>query len=142
MKAKVVKTTVEVAPEYVSGREDLIDFREVFRNGGMVTRPFWKHGAVIECPDAFMAVRLGWAIPADEGCALRANRNPEQQAEAQKAYERVSRGIHPDDYDLFDAGIIEGYDAKGEFIPGKNWHLMEGRRKAAEQELEDEDDDE
>jgi len=63
-------------------------------------------------------VRQGVAEPVDEECRRRANRTPEQIARAAAAYEKVSRGIHPEDYDAFDRGEMTGYDASGEPIPG------------------------
>lgn len=130
MKCEIVRSDIEVSPEFahVEPWAGMIDWIEVVRNQQPVKRPFWKRGAILEHPEAFWLVRQGCAKPADEACALRANRNPEQQAAAQKAYERLSKGIHPDDFDLYDAGIIAGYDAKGDYLPGENYHLMAKKR--------------
>jgi len=70
-------------------------------------------GTVIDHPDAFRLVQQGVAIPADEECQRAANRSAQQLAAAQYAYTRLAAGIHPDDYELFDAGVITGYNPDG-----------------------------
>ena len=75
-------------------------------------------GTIIDHPDAFRLVRQGVAMPADEECQLAANRSPQQLAAAQHAYERVSAGIHPDDYGPYDAGIMAGYNPDGSWKLG------------------------
>ncbi len=77
-------------------------------------------GTEIDHPDAFQLVRMGVAAPADAECQARANRTPEQIAEAARHYERLARGIHPTDWPAFDAGLMTGYDAQGNPIPGPN----------------------
>jgi hypothetical protein len=36
----------------------------------------------------------------------------------------LNAGIHPDDFPLFDAGIITGYLPDGNYKPGPNWDQM------------------
>jgi len=90
-------------------------------------------GSLIEHPDAWRLVNRGVAEPADEQCRRKITRSPEQIRQAQLAYPKVAAGIHPDDYALYDRGVMVGYDADGEFIPGPNYDQW------AEQD-EDEDD--
>ena len=47
-----------------------------------------------------------------------------QYREAQHASIRLAAGIHPDDFPLYDAGVIVGYNPDGTYMPGPNWHLM------------------
>jgi len=75
-------------------------------------------GAIIDHPQAFWLVRMGVAESADAECRERANRSPEQCAKAQKAYERLEAGIHPDDFAAYDAGLMRGYNSDGSWIPG------------------------
>jgi hypothetical protein len=127
MKAKIVRDDIEVNPAATTPEviRELCVLRKLRRNGRDVMRPHWKMGAVIDFPDCYWLVRQGVAIPADEECEQRAGVTPEEMAVAQSAYERVSKGIHPDDYALFDSGVIVGYDAEGNYLPGPNWHLLE-----------------
>jgi hypothetical protein len=37
---------------------------------------------------------------------------------AQRAQRRASAGIHPEDFDAFDAGVMSGYYPDGQPIPG------------------------
>lgn len=95
----------------------------------------WLQNVTIEHPDAFRLVQYGCALPADEECATRARMSSSQLAAAKHAYERVNAGIAPEDYTLFDAGIITGYESDGSYKPGPNWHLRPEAQK------EDEDDE-
>lgn len=76
---------------------------------------------VDEGPDSWMLVAHGVAVPADEECRVKVNMTPEEMTKAQHAYERLSRGIHPNDWAEFDAGEMIGYDEQGRKIPGPNF---------------------
>ena len=91
-------------------------------SGGCRTFPDGKKpvGTVIEHPDAYKLVQLGVAVPEDEECIRRANMTELQMAQAQQGQRRVSLGIHPEDYEAFDAGEIAGYYPDGTAIPGPN----------------------
>lgn len=78
-------------------------------------------GTVIDHKDAHILVQMGHADAADDECARAAKRTPKQLAEAKRTAVKVTKGIHPNDYAAFDAGIIAGYDEEGEYIPGPNW---------------------
>lgn len=77
-------------------------------------------GTVIDDPRSYVLVRQGVAEPADAECEEKANRTPEQLATARCAYERTSRGIHPEDFPAYDAGQMTGYFPDGSHIPGPN----------------------
>jgi hypothetical protein len=82
-------------------------------------------GTVLSSPphrvrDIVALVQMGCAEPADEECDKAAGMTPERIAIAAHAYERVHRGIHPDDYEAYEAGLMTGYNPDGSFIPGPN----------------------
>jgi hypothetical protein len=60
------------------------------------------------------------AVAEDDECKARANMPEEELARRRQAHRRVEAGIHPDDYEDFDNGIMVGYDANGEPVPGPN----------------------
>ena len=80
----------------------------------------------MDAPDAYLLVRAGAAEPADEECERAANMTPLQFEQAKRAQKRASLGIHPDDFDAFDAGEMEGYYPDGSFRPGPNATFSEG----------------
>ncbi len=98
----------------------LMDEREVMRNGHLTVVRYWKLGAELDHPDAFIQVQQGCAIPADAECAEACGMSEEAMERAQQAYERTNRGIHPDDFGKYAAGEIAGYDGNGDYIPGPN----------------------
>lgn len=77
-------------------------------------------GTILEEPEAYLHVRMGYAEPADAECAAKAAMTPEAMAAARHGYDRIERGIHPDDYAAFDAGQMTGYHPDGSWIPGPN----------------------
>lgn len=77
-------------------------------------------GTIIEHPDAYRLVRLGAAEPADEECQRAASVSPIQFQRAVAAQRRAAAGIHPEDFDAFDAGEMVGYYPDGSHIPGPN----------------------
>jgi len=125
MKCRIIREDVEVnvavLPEEL--RDQTVSL-EVWRNGEMHPATFWKLGGIIAHPEAYLMVRQGCAEPADDECTKRAARTSEQQRAAQYAYERLSRGIHPEDFEKYDAGYISGYNPDGSYIPGPNWAQM------------------
>lgn len=119
MKCRVIRDDLEVAPNSPPEKtEGQIVVKSVMRNGRMTDVVFWKNGGIIDHPQSFRLVQHGCALPADEECETRANMGAEQLTAAQMAYERLRHGIHPDDFALYDAGIIEGYNDDGSYKPG------------------------
>jgi len=98
------------------------------------------NGTLIDHPDAWKLVRMGVAEPVDEECIAKADRTPEQLAAAQAAYPRVAAGIHPDDYDAYNAGLMTGYNPDGSWIPGPNAEPEESDIWVPEAFAEDTDD--
>ena len=90
-------------------------------------------GHVVDHPRAHVLVRMGHAEPADEECQQAHGLTPAQMSAAQRSADRVAKGIHPDDYGAYDAGLISGYNPDGTPIPGP---------KYVEPEPEDEEDEE
>ena len=125
MKCRVIRDDLEASePDLSDEMKSQVCTRDIMRSGEIVPVTFWRRGAIIEHPQAYMLVRQGCAVPADDDCAKRAARSAEQQREAQYAYERLSKGIHPEDFDKYDAGYITGYNPDGSYIPGPNWDQM------------------
>jgi len=89
----------------------------VRRNG----RLYAPAGTVIDDPQCFFIVLLGQAEAFDEECALRTNCPPDVLEERLHAARRLAAGIEHEDFALFDAGYISGYDAAGKYRPGPNW---------------------
>lgn len=94
-----------------------------------------RSGTVIDHQDAYRLVQMGVAEPADRECAEKAGVTPEAFEAAKAAYERVSRGIHPDDYEAYRLGLMIGYNPDGSWIPGPNYF------PGAEDDDEDEEDE-
>lgn len=66
-------------------------------------------GTIIEHPHAYMLVRQGCARSADDECKQAARMTEGQWQAAFDVYEKVRRGIAPEDYEAFDRGEID-YD--------------------------------
>lgn len=126
MKTRIIRDDIEVSPSAVLSEDEQIQTveRTVWRNGANQTATFWEFGAILERPDSYMLVRMGVAEPADEECRIAASMNASQRAEAQHASRRLAAGIHPDDFGLFDAGIITGYNPDGTYKPGPNYDQL------------------
>lgn len=77
-------------------------------------------GTITDHPDAYKLVQQGCAEPADEECAKRAGITEAQWKKAVYAYQRLARGIHPDDFAAYDRGEMIGYYPDGSFKPGPN----------------------
>ena len=97
---------------------EVLDFKQTHK---MPTRPA---GTILENPDAYKLVQMGVAEPADDECEQAHGMTPDEL--------RTSKGIVPEDYELFEQGVIAGYDANGDYVPGQNW------REDAEEEEEEE----
>lgn len=146
MKAQYIRDDQEVSPAFYDKlplyiEQGLVEYRDIMRNGSIQPVPFFKKGAILEEPNAHWLVRFGVAIPADESCAIRARMTPEMMEKEQRWQEMVARHIEPEDADLFDAGVIEGVDGNGDFIPGPNWDKLSEYRSTPSVLTEDEDDD-
>jgi len=135
MKAKFLRDDIQYVgpPEF---HKDDTEMREVYRNGEDVKLRFWKKGAVINHPKSFRLVQQGICEPADAECEHRANMNPDRMKAAGHAYERLKRGIQPQDFERYDRGELLGYNPDGSDIPGPNAVTFD------DVESEDDDDEE
>ncbi len=121
MKCEIVRDDLECSlPHMPPGHEAQWEYRSVMRNRRMQDVPFFKRGAILEEKNCFMLVEMGCAVPADDECAKACGMTPEMIRAAMKAYERLALGIHPDDFEKFDAGEIAGYNSDGSCKPGPN----------------------
>jgi hypothetical protein len=78
-------------------------------------------GAICSDPDAYMLVKMGIADAADDECAVRCQQTEAERAATLHAAARLSAGIDPADFELFDKGYIAGYFKDGSYKPGPNW---------------------
>ena len=119
MRAKFLRDDIEYVGEdhlYVDATRSV----EILRNRKMVTRRFWKKGAVVTDPKAFRLVQMGVAEPADAECEHEANMTPSLMDAAAHAFERLKHGIRAEDFAKYDRGELLGYNADGSDIPGPN----------------------
>lgn len=91
-------------------------------SGGCRTYPDGKIPAetTIERHDIWRLVQMGVAVPADEECAKAAGMSDHQMKAAQYAHRRTAKGIHPDDFEAYGTGQMDGYYPDGSPIPGPN----------------------
>lgn len=85
-------------------------------------------GTEIDHPQAFRLVQMGVALPADPECEQASGRTEEELAEARYAYERTSKGIHPEDFAAYEAGQMDGYDPAGNPTLGGQRVKLAGQR--------------
>lgn len=145
MKAQIIRSDIEIsvrtpdALKYLQDRAGIIapveallkhfhdtphpdiEVRAIRRNYRTQLVPYWRKGMIMEHPEVWKGVIEGWCIPADDECADRAGMTSEQMAHHQKVYDRNAHGIAPEDWDLYDAGVISGYHPNEAFKPGPNW---------------------
>lgn len=80
-------------------------------------------GFVVTHPDAYKLVQMGIAEAADDECREKLEDLGWSDARiwnARIAQRRVAKGIHPDDYEAFANGEIDGYTGDGAYVPGPN----------------------
>lgn len=99
----------------------------------------WKKGGITTHPRCFRLVQMGVCEAVDEECIERANMSPERMAAAIYAYERMNRGIHPDDFKKYDAGEMTGYNPDGSDIPGPNAETFDDVDEEEDYEEEEEE---
>ena len=119
MKVKLIRSDLRV-PDGVPDVQYAHANSELRQRGDRMVR-YWLPGTIIEGPQAFRLVENGDAEPFDTECQERCKHlTPERLAAARYARERVARGIHPEDFDKYDKGLIAGYNPDGSYIPGPN----------------------
>ena len=133
MKARWLRDDIEhIGP--IKPNPDSVHLVEKYKNKSFMKVLCWKAGAITDTPDAFRLVQMGIAEPADEECEKRANITLEQMAVASHAYERMDRGVHPDDFSRYDQGEMVGYNADGSDIPGPNAATFDDEEEDEEEE--------
>lgn len=93
--------------------------------------PYYPAGTVFE-HDVIGFIMRGQASPANDFTAKACGLSPEELQQRQHRYRRQMAGIDPADFELFDAGVIVGYDKEGNYKPGPNWDAYQQSRKEAE----------
>lgn len=86
-----------------------------------VVRYFVPDGTYYTSPKAWFFVQQGCAVPADNECAIAANRTDDEMAAAQHSMDRLKAHIDPEDFDKYDRGEITGYEMDGSYKKGPNW---------------------
>lgn len=100
-----------------------LKFRWARQGRDNVQVPYFPAGTEYEHPNADFFVRNGIADPADTECEEMVGAiTAEQRVLVKKRYRRLAAGIAQEDFALFDAGVILGYNAgDGSYVPGPNW---------------------
>lgn len=126
MKARIIREDMEISPSADLSDSELAQTVEriVWRNNDNQPARFWRLGAIVERDDSHLLVELGVAEPADEECERAAGMTPDERRAAQHAARRLSAGIHPEDFALYDAGVIVGYNGDGTYKPGPNFDQL------------------
>ena len=124
---------VDVDPSTMSDSEKAkIKYRMNAVAGVVRPIPYFEAGTEYEAPDAFVHCRTGNAAPADPECTVACGMTPAELATAQRKQKRAAAGILPEDYELYDAGVITGYVYEtGEYVPGPNWKPWKEAQDAA-----------
>lgn len=78
-------------------------------------------GTILDDPECYWIVLMGQAEAWDDECAARTKCSPQQLEARLHAARRLAAGIEQEDFPLYDAGYIAGYDEKGDFLPGPKW---------------------
>lgn len=132
----VIDVDVELASMPSEMRRHVL-YRDVKTNRGVKQLPYWPAGTEYETPQAAFFVRQGMAVPADFECQMACGIKLEEMPALQHAYQRQAKGILQQDWELFDAGYIVGYEPDGGYTPGPKWDEYQAKLAA-----EDADDDE
>lgn len=120
MKCKMCKDMDAISPDkWPPGRVDPSVLPDILETGIIPA------GTIIDQPEAYKFVRHGIADPVDEECRIAAGMSEPEIVVAKMRQRRVSAGIHPDDYDVYDQGIMVGYNPDGSFKPGPNYEEAE-----------------
>lgn len=102
-------------------------------------------GTAIAGRNVHLLCLQGIAVPLDAECRALVKMTDAEIETAAKAYEKIDRGIHPEDYDAFERRLMAGYKPDGtegdSWIHGPDW--TPGCEAAYYESLqEDEDEDE
>ena len=132
----VFTTDMDVNPKTLSEADKAkVKFRSSTVNGEPALIPYFPAGTEYEHKRAFLFVAKGCAAPADDECRAKSGMSAEQLAKAQHLYKRNAAGIRPEDFELFDNGVITGYLPGGDYIPGPTWDAFQQSRQAEQARL-------
>lgn len=92
--------------------------------------PYFPAGTLFKT-DVIGRIMRGQAAPDNDFTAKACGLSAAETADMQHRYKRLLAGIDPDDFELFDAGVIVGYDKDGEYRPGPNWDAFQKSRAEA-----------
>lgn len=126
---------VDVNPRNVpESQKNLIQFR--FNTVGTSPQkkpiPYFPAGTVYEMPDAWKHCQTGTAAPGDEDCRVAAGMTEADLKAAQRIQKIAAAGIVEADIELFDAGVITGYEMNGDYKPGPNYASYMAAQKLEE----------
>ena len=100
--------------------------------------PIFPAGTVFSGDQALAMCKTGQCAPADAECIAALGWPDDKLRAVQMACKMDNLGImRREDRDLFEAGVIAGYDDKLNYIPGPNWAKYQ---KAKEDVAKSEDD--
>ncbi len=103
------------------GQKSKLKFRKVRVGQNTKLVAYFPSGTEYEHANAPFFVRQGMADPADDECAEAADLSAEQRTQLQHKYRRLAAGILREDFELFDSGVIVGYEQDGSYKHGPNW---------------------
>lgn len=130
---------VDVDPSTLDERHTAkIKFRKALVGCERQQVPYFPAGTEYEHPNAAFFVRNGLADPGDDECRDAADLTPEQMAHVKHRYRRLKAGINEEDHELFDLGVITGYQTDGSYKHGPNWdsyYATKAEENAAETEI-------
>ncbi len=86
-------------------------------------------GTIVDDPECWRIVLMGQAEAADDECRAMTKQTDEERAMTLHAASRLAAGIIPDDFELFDSGVILGYNADGSYKPGPHWDQRPAAKK-------------
>ena len=137
MKCRLIRPAKRVNPNWREDAEIVARTNHLeYKTPQWVDAPV---GTEINDPECYKLVRMGMAEPSDDECRDRCNMTQEQITAASQAQDKVSKGIHPDDYNAYDRGEMVGYNPDGSVIPGPNYGGDQDEYK--DDEYEDIDDE-
>lgn len=91
-------------------------------------------GAIIDGPLSVQMCRNGQASPIDDECREAVNLTADQLATLQLENEIAEKGVRQEDRELYIKGVIDGYDAEGNYKPGANWDAYQAAMIENEEE--------
>lgn len=102
---------------------------------------YFPKGTIRDCKWSVEWCLRGMAEPADTECLLGTGLTDQELKVQQHKYGRMAAGIHPDDFDLYDRGVISGYeevDGQTAYLPGPNyaaWKAEQDSKKPKEEDI-------